>query len=799
MQPAASSTFLERARSALRWREAAAFLRSHRASLAISLFVTLLGLGIFTAIHLTEAKSSFFIFLDTVEARSLDARFQFRGPVSPGPEVVIVAVDQKTYDKLGWPFPRFYYGKMLDALKKGGARVVGFDATFPKPDRNGATAATIADLERQYRSVHGPSVRPQFLADLAQLRNKADSDATFAKAIADVGNVVLGHLFFTEQHEIADMDPEQIKAYDEVLSFDAYPQVTKVKKSAAEVPNFPYRMSGNPAVAVEPNLKMFAAAARNYGAFNFEADNDGVFRREQLVFQYRDPESDDDQLAFYPSLDIQMARLYLGAGPQDTLLVFNPNGPDYVQLGSKKIDTDIDGKVLINFAGPTETYPNYSLIDVVDGKLPLETFRGKIVLVGTTATGIGDMRPIPFVKQSYPGVEIHANVLDNILHDSFLKRGSAEELTDLWVLLICGLVMGLLFVWAKPLHSTLLYLVALTVLVTFVYLQFAHRGRWLSLVLPGTTLSLNYLGVTSYRVLFEEKEKRKVRGAFSQYVAPGFIAQLLKDPSRLKLGGEEAELTVMFTDIRDFTAISEKLSPPALVELLNQYLTEMTQIVFENRGTLDKYIGDAVMAFWGRPFIGMQDHAVRACRAALQMKTKLAELNAAWRSQNRPELRIGIGINTGLMMVGNMGSERRFNYTVMGDHVNLSSRIENLNKEYGTQIILSEYTMAQVGGEFATRKLDLIRVKGKQKPVAIFELLDTADQKAKYAGLISLYESGLAAYQAGEWCRAIDFFRRVTEKYPEDRPAQLFLDRCEELMQAAPEGEWDGVYTMTHK
>ncbi|MBI3894882.1 MAG: CHASE2 domain-containing protein [Acidobacteria bacterium] len=775
------------------WKELAASLRPHRYSLAISLAVTLLGLIAFISINWVKSLGSLFVFVDNVEARSLDARFQFRGPLQPGPEIAIVAIDQKTIDRLGWPFARSNYAHMLRTLNQDGAKVVGFDIDFPFPDRSAASASAFAQLEEEYRASRGTS--ETFLNRLQTLREESDSDAQFAQAIQEADNVVLGHLFFTDRADIEHMDPEQIRAYDQVLVFQAYPQV--LKRTAEE--RYRFYLDAPDAIAVEPNLPIFASAARTYGAFNFEADNDGTYRRAPVIFHYNDPNRPSIEENFYPSLDIQVARLYLGVQPQDTIVWFNPNGLDVIELGPKKIYPDVSGKVLINFAGPTQTYPYYSFADVADGLTPKGTFRDKIVLVGASAIGIGDIRPTPFSKQGYPGIEIHANVLDNLLHDNFLRRGFSEEMADLWILLFCGFLMGILFVLLRPLVSSFLYAIALLGLLGFVFYQFSAHGRWLSLVLPAATLSLNYLGVTSYRVLFEEKEKRKVRGAFSQYVAPGFINQILKDPARLKLGGEQVDLTVMFSDIRGFTSISEKLTPPELVELLNEYLTAMTEVVFQNRGTLDKYIGDAVMAFWGRPFLDLHDHAACACRAALEMSSQLKTLNEAWRSQGRPPMNIGIGINTGPMMVGNMGSQRRFNYTVMGDHVNLSSRVEGLNKEYGTQIILTEFTYEYVRDQFVTRELDLIRVKGKKKPVAIHELLAPASEQNRYRELLGDFQQGLAAYKAGNWDEAYEIFQALASRYPSDGPVKVLLARCQRFLREAPVGAWDGVYTMTTK
>ena len=793
---AGKSKFPLKKRAQWFWRDQKAALKSHRYTVFISLAVTLMSLAGFGAINFSKSAKSALVLLDNFEARTLDARFQTRGTLKPAPEVVIVAIDQKTIDRLSWPFARSNYARMLDTLARDGARVVGFDVDFPFPDRSSGVKL-LTELEQEYRRSHRETSAEGFANRLQTLKAQSDTDAQFTNSIKNAGMVVLGHLFFTDRADIKHMDAEQVKAYDEVLAFQAYPQVYKAKKDGSD--SFPFKLESPDGVGIEPNLRIFAEAAKSYGAFNFDADNDGTFRKATLIFHYLGSSEDQADEGFYPSLDIQMARIFLGADDQQTKLWFNINGPELLELGAKKIHPDVAGRVLINYAGPANTFPYYSLVDVAEGATPPNTFKDKIVVVGATATAVGDMRPIPFTKESYPGVEIHANVLDNILHDRFLKRGINEELTDFWVLLFCGLVMGFLFVVSRPAISTLLFVIAVIGFLGFVYHAFSADGRWLSLVLPFSTLSFNYLGVVSYRVLFEEKEKRKVRGAFSQYVAPGYIAEILKDPGRLQLGGEEVELTVMFSDIRSFTTISEGLTPPALVELLNEYLTKMTDIVIENRGTLDKYIGDALMAFWGRPYLDLPDHAIWACRAALAMKQGLKQLNEGWAAQSKPPLRVGIGINTGPMMVGNMGSKLRFNYTVMGDHVNLGSRIEGLTKEYGTQILLTEFTHQKIGQQFLTRELDLIRVKGKKQPVAVYELLGLASDHARYEDLLGNFAMGLAKYKAGEWHEALPIFEKLAERYPDDGPTKLFVKRCHTFLSEAPEGVWDGVFTMTTK
>ena len=786
--------------------EAWSFLWSHRYSFAISLAVTLIGLAIFYAMVWRGGRpgsgflDSGLIFLENVEARSLDARFAIRGSVQPTPEVVIVAIDQKTIDSLGWPFPRSNYGRMLNTLTRDGAKVVGFDVAFPFPDRTSTNI--FSTLEEEYQRIRGGEAKDAFWQRMQELREESDSDGKFADAMLEANNVVLGHVFLNNPAEIEHLDQQRIQEYAEVLVFQAYPQLrwTVNTKDEDKTSGFDPSDAIRNYVAVEPNLRAFADVARSYGAFNFEADSDGTYRQAPLIFEYIDPAlPPGENVAFYPSLDVEVARFYLGAELDDTKVFFNQNGLDQIELGERRIFPDVHGKVLINFAGPAQTYPYVSFSDVANGLTPEGMFRDRIVLVGATAVAIGDIRPTPFEKGFYPGVEIHANVLDNILHDSFLKRGFEEQMVDLLVLLFCGLVMGFLFVVTRPVVSAELFFLALTMVLGFVYYGFVVEGRWLWLVLPVTTLAFNYLGIASYRVLFEEKEKRKVRGAFGQYVAPGFINQLLKEPGKLQLGGEEVELTIMFSDIRGFTSISEGLTPTELTELLNEYLTAMTEVVFKNRGTLDKYIGDAVMAFWGRPFLGMHNHAELACQAALEMSDKLKELNRGWEERGRPPIKIGIGLNTGPVMVGNMGSARRFNYTVMGDHVNLGSRLEGLTKEYGAQIILSEFTYAQVKSQFVTRELDLIRVKGKNKPVAIYQLLGAVSEQERYQDLLTDFSAALTAYKRGNWDTAHEMFEAIAEKHPSDGPTKLFLNRCQHFRREAPEGVWEGVYTMTTK
>ncbi len=328
---------------------------------------------------------------------------------------------------------------------------------------------------------------------------------------------------------------------------------------------------------------------------------------------------------------------------------------------------------------------------------------------------------------------------------------------------------------------------------------FEEQGLWMNITYPVFNLVLVYLGITGYRYMTEEKEKKKIRGTFQLYLTGSVIEEMLKHPEKLKLGGEKKDLTVLFSDIRRFTSISEGMTPEALVKLLNEYLSHMTDVVFKYDGLLDKYIGDAIMAIWGAP-LDQPDHVQRACHAGLGMMEELRKLCRKWGTEGLPLLNIGVGINTGPMVVGNMGSHRRFNYTVIGDSVNTGSRLEGLNKIYGTNIIISEMVYERVQNDFLVRELDLVRVKGKDRPVKIYELLGgTRKVSPEHSFLAKEFESALEEYRNRNWSRAQVACKDILARVPQDGPAKLYLERCSMLSGNPPPEDWDGVYTFTTK
>ncbi|MGH9711784.1 MAG: CHASE2 domain-containing protein [Candidatus Acidiferrales bacterium] len=772
----------------------------HRIVYALAIFVTLAGLTLFVFSGFGGNTHAGFVFIQNLEQQTLDLRFELRGRRAHDPRIVIVGIDEKTLQKIGsFPFPRNSYALLVNRLGAGGARVVALDATFPTPETNSAGEA----LEKLKRAL-GPSASPALLKQIEQLEAASDQDAKFAAALKSAANVVLGHVFL-DPTRAQSSDPKLAEAYFNIVWAKNFPQVLKVKSkdgldfdlSAAWADRS--HGGGTVAAGVEANIAKLAEAAASYGFININPDPDGTLRHALLIIRYRDQD-------FFPSLALQVVREYERIPDQDIAAYIASDGLDRIQFGRHEIRRARDGSALINYTGPYHTYQHYSMWDVLSGELPPETFRDKIVLVGATAIALGDMRNTPFAAQDpvFMGVEVHANIIDNVLHSEergrgFLTRGFNEEMIDLGFILLFGLGFGFLFGPIEPRWSTIALIVALAGYAWFVFYMFAAQGRWLSFVIPSGTLVVNYAAITSFRMFFEEREKRKIRKTFSQYLSPEVIGLIEKDPQRyIRPGGEMKELTVMFSDIRSFTTISEGLTPDELVSLLNEYLGEMTETIFANQGTLDKYIGDAIMAFWGSPY-PQADHAVRGCHCAVHMVRSLEKLNFKWKSEGRTPISIGIGLNTGLLNVGNMGSAKRLAWTVMGDNVNLASRLEGINKEYHTQIVISEATYSQVAEQFVCRELDKIKVKGKNQPVNIYELLDVISEKQKYESLLGKFNRAMTAYRAQNWSEAIEKFRQLLAAHPEDGPARMFLQRAEEFLWNAPEPDWDGVYVMKTK
>lgn len=554
------------------------------------------------------------------------------------------------------------------------------------------------------------------------------------------------------------------------------------------------------------------------GFFNAFLDSDGTIRKTRLVSRYGG--------RYFPSLPFQMYLIEKNAGGallQLTQSLRDPGSKEVKELmvndaeGEKitSIPVDEEGRLTVNYAGPRYMFPHVSAVEVISDKPTMtvlqrvkgrvtertvnkaEFLKDKLVLLGATAVGIFDLRVTPF-DENFPGLETHANILDNLIRKDFMLSPSDEVVKMPLFLLILGLLLSFILKKIGAVAGLLSSALTATA-IYFVDQKFLFgRGQVVAIILPlAMSLSI-YVLVTFYKYLTEERKKKALKGTFEKYVSPSIVNEILAAPGNIELGGKKVRMSVMFSDVRGFTTISEKLDPQVLTKVLNTYLTPMTKLVFDNKGTLDKYMGDAIMAFFGAP-VTYSDHAKHACRCALQMMLKLKEIQADFKAKNMPEIDIGIGINTGEMNVGNMGSDIVRSYTVMGDSVNLGSRLEGINKEYGTHIIVSEFTYEDIKDSFICREVDRVRVKGKRLPVRIFELVAEGKTDDRTQQVLKHFGAGYELYMKQDWSAALAEFNGALAIDSEDSPTQLFIERCQAYLAEPPPTDWDGVYEMKTK
>jgi adenylate cyclase len=636
---------------------------------------------------------------DTVERKTYDMRLLAEGKQLPGNDVVVAAIDEKSLSEIGrWPWTRATLATLVQKLDSLGARVIVFDVFFPESENQ-----AMLDLLRQLETElpHLPLSRAY-----RKIKQTLGADSSLAASIKRSGKVVLSMAFLNDQVETGHIDEKEIQhAFRAVEN-----QAIKVIKHYGEG-RLTFAMPLDPN-GIDINVPQIQRAARYTGHINIFPDADGTSRWAPLVIRYRDH--------YFPSSDVQAVRAFQG---EDNLMMLTDDfGILGLQLGKRFIPTDQAGRVLIHYHGPQNTFATYSIADILAGQIKADVLRDKIVLVGATAVGIGDIRVTPY-GSTFPGPEIRANIIQNLINGDFIQRPDWMSMLDILLLLVLGISLSLILPRIGVRNGAILVGALALGYISFAFYLFKDYQIWINITFPSLLLLSLFVTTTIQNYLQSEHQKRQIKGAFQHYVAATVVDQIIDNIEDLGLGGEKRELTVLFSDIRGFTTVSETIPPEDMVKLLNTYLTRMTDQVFRHQGTLDKYIGDAIMAFYGAP-IHMDDHALHACQTALDMMHELFLLQAKWTDEGQPVLDIGIGINTGPMIVGNMGSEDRFDYTVIGDAVNLGSRIESMNKIYGTNILLTEFTYNQVRDEFMhLRQIDVAPVRGRREPVAIYELM----------------------------------------------------------------------------
>jgi len=644
-----------------------------------------------------------------------------------------------------------------------------------------------------------------FLQTISAMEKQANTDQIFAQALDEVDNEVLGWFFFRYPREAQLLTPEEnLRRLELVKPFS----IKVIKYLFGATPEMLSRVV-HPIYGFQVNLPIFSERTSGAGFFTAVSDPDGIYRHSLLVAGYPPPKNfnSGDDYYLFPSLSLETLRLYLNQEPVVVVNKINPTQGmiEKIQLGKYNIPVDEFGRMLINYQGGYGYFPTYSFYEIYSdfaekrkkGFNPEQVFKDKIVLVGATAIAIYDVRTTPF--GSMPGVYMHANVIDNVLQQRALFRPSWMRAFDLMVVLALGIIISLLYPRLRPIFSAGLVAILVAGYLWFNFYMFDQLHYSLTLSYQILSIFFIYLGITLYHYTMEEREKRFIRSAFSYYLSQEVIDQLLAHPEKLKLGGERKYMTIFFSDLQGFTSISEKMEPEELVSLLNHYLTEMSEIILKNRGTIDKFEGDAIMAFFGAP-LDYPDHSQSACLTALEMQTRLQELNQQWRKQGLPQLTVRIGLNTGYALVGNMGSEKRMDYTVIGDEVNLASRLEGANKIYGTKIMLSESTYQKAKEVIEARELDLIQVVGKEKPVRVYELwAKKGELTPEQIRLRDTFHQALELYRKRDFIQAKEKFEQCLKIEPEDHPSKVFIERCQQYLISPLPMDWDGVYRLTRK
>jgi adenylate cyclase len=701
--------------------------------------------------------------LSALDNRVADAMFRWRGPVKTTGSVVIIDIDEKSLQEIGqWPWPRNIVAQLIRRILAEEPRVIGLDIVFAEQDRT-SPIRYVDELQKIFSiklpSLKNSAVDPEII----------DHDLALGRAVAS-GPTVLGYMFqvnddgLKKPHELP-FPSCRINVQPETTSFRDL-ALTKAYRGVVNI--------------------MDVAQGQSEGFFNVFPDSSGTIRKVPLFMMLDDIP--------YPSLALEMFRIGVDRNVftihASHQVKASETGLLGISVGQRFIPTDDNGQLSVNFRGPAKAFPYVSAVDILRGQHRF-ALKNKYVLIGGSASGLYDLVATPFANL-YSGVEVHASIIDNLIagdpfsHDIFTEIGWTYAL-----IIVGGVLLSFILAYGGPLSGGIGGMLILLAALFGNFHLFFLDHTLVGVVYPFLSFLLIFLAVSIGNYFYEGREKSFIRMAFGHYVSPRVVNQLIDNPAKLSLKGEQKYLTVFFSDIRGFTTISEQMSSEQLSVFMNEYLTTMSNCIIAHGGTVDKFIGDAIMAIWGAP-LDDGDHAVHALQAAMSMMAQLKETRQDYARRGLPVIDIGIGINTGIMSVGNFGSHERFDYTVMGDSVNLASRLESANKEYGTHVIISEFTREELGARFFCRFIDKVRVKGQNEAVNIYEPLVEGTPDSALIKEVEIFESAVADYRDQKFDRA----REVIASLYRNNPLRLYaiyLHRIDNYLKSPPPNDWDGV------
>nr|WP_321267828.1 adenylate/guanylate cyclase domain-containing protein [uncultured Sulfurimonas sp.] len=725
-------------------------------------------------ILLSLVLSSAYLFLpshfQSLDNRVRDFYFKFRGPVKASEDIVIVDIDERSIKELGqWPWERDKFAQILDNLSASGAGIIGLDIVFSEADKTS----------------------PKRLAKEWGIDDKEmpDYDFILSQSIASTPTI-LGYVF--------DFDADNSNEAPQVPAIF-------VEKSKQDLEFFPI------ARGVLPNLKVIQDASYSSGYMNNIPDEAGIIRSVPLLIKYQ------EQL--YPSLAFEMFRI--ATQSNKVVASYSKAGIESVQVGEQNIYSDRFGRMYVNFRGPFKSYRYISAVDILNNNVDAKLLEGKFVLIGTSAYGLMDLRSTP-MDNVIAGVEIHANMIDNLLQNDMLRKPAWAEIADLSAIVLIAFIVIFIYSRLSILMLSLVYIVSFFALMYLNYYLLFSELVIVNSIFPLFSIFLSLVGTLGVNYFFETRQKEIIKGKFASKVSESVMEDILKNADSKALDGQEKEITVFFSDVRGFTNISEAMGDAKrLIKFMNEIMEPMTEIIIDEKGTVDKYIGDAIMAYWNAP-LDVKNHADKAVNASLRQLHALKALNEKLRAnpdfdnvtkmaQNAhiPIVDIGIGLNSGVAIVGEMGSSKRSDYTVIGDTINLGSRLESLCKYYNSRLNISNFTKKRLKGKYIYRFLDLVTVKGKSEPIEIWQIHDyDAEEKEPlfYLDRASLlqeldsYHKAIELYKAQQFKDALVIFKDLNnlEHKSNLKIYDIYIERCEHYIEMPPEN-FNGVFVHTTK